>query len=278
MTYYPQTVLIQRNIYVGGGRADSDDQNCTIQVYDMDSNTWSRLPKYQCRSFAMTVINSQLTLVGGKNTSIPQSTNQLAVYDPWSNKWTYPYNPMPTPRHSPAVVNHDIWLLVAGGYDATMLTTVELLNMSTNQWVTASPLPTPCGSMSSTTDLDYWYLTTARKQVFRVSLPDIVQQTGSKSTTSKAWSRLPDTPLEKSAVIAFRGSLLAVGGSRDNRTSSKHIYLYQPENERWTRAGELPTARQFCSCIPLPSGKMLVIGGEENYTRTSRVDEATVLD
>ena len=268
---------MQRNIYVGGGRADNDDQSCTIQVYDMDGHRWTKLPKYKCRWFAMTVINNQLTLVGGKNISSPQSTNKLAVYEPSSQKWTYPYHPMPTPRHSPAVIVYDIWLLVAGGYDASgKLATVELFNTSTKQWLGASPLPTLCGNISSTTDLDYWYLITARKQVFRVSLRDIV----SKPATSKVWTPLPDTPLENSAAIAFRGSLLAVGGSHDTRTSSKDIYIYQPESKKWTKASsaELPSARHFCSCVPLPSGKILVMGGEENYAQTSRVDVAAVLD
>ena len=67
MTNYPKTAVLQKNIYVGGGHAAAGNisENCTIQVYDVDKDKWYCLPKYSCRKFAMTIINSQLTLVGG---------------------------------------------------------------------------------------------------------------------------------------------------------------------------------------------------------------------
>ena len=63
----------------------------------------------------------------------------------------HPYQPMPTPRVRPAVLMCDIWLLVAGGCDAswTDLAIFELYNTSTNQWLAASSLPTPCGYLTS---------------------------------------------------------------------------------------------------------------------------------
>ena len=280
MTYYPQTALLQKNIYVGGGNASNLSDNSTIQVYNIDKGKWYRLPlRYSCRWFAMTVINSYLTLVGGYDPSTRKVTNKLAVYDPLSKAWTYPYHPMLTARWGSAVVTYDIWLLVAGGFDAawTNLVTVELLNVSTNQWMSTSPLPRPCGYMSSTVDLDYWYLITACKQVFSVFLPNLVSQTDCKYTNSKLWCRLPDTQLENSAAIAFRGSLLAVGGRQDNGTSSTAIHTYQSESEKWTRVGDLPAPRTYCSCIALQSGEMLVVGGE-SYSLSSRVDVATVLE
>ena len=120
-----------------------------------------------------------------------------------------------------------------------------------------------------------WHLITAHKKVFRAFLPDIVSP--HKPTNRQPWCPLHDTPLENSAAIAVRGSLLAVGGRHENGTSSTAIYLYQPESEKWTKGGDLPALRTYCSCIPLPSGEMLVVGGESyNYTVTCRVDVATV--
>ena len=96
----------------------------------------------------MAILHSRLTLVGGVHAFTgrglladfigtlfkpPKATNQLAVFDTMPQDWMYPYPPMPTPRWTPAVSTYEIWLLVAGGCDVVDLTTVELLNTSTNQ-------------------------------------------------------------------------------------------------------------------------------------------------
>ena len=250
-------------------------------MYNIDADNWSHLPRYQYTRFAITVINHHLTLVGGYGGGL-EVTNQLAVYEPSSQHWTYPYNPMPTPRCALAVLMYDIWLLVAGGHADpwTVLTTVKLFNTSTNQWLAASSLPTPCGLLTSAIVDDYGYLVMNSKQVFRVSLPDIVSQTVDQSTASKSpalWCHLPDTLLSCSAAISLRGYLLAMGGRHDNGTKSTEIHLYQPESEQWTKVGDLPNARQYCSCVVLPSAELLVAGGHENSgQQTSRVNVASV--
>ena len=119
MSYYPHCVVLERRVYVGGGFTDYDDY--TVFKYDPDTDNWSRLPRYRYRWFAVSIINSRLTLVGGYNDR-GSPTNQLAVYKPSSQHWTYPYHRMPTPRFRPAVVMYDIWLLVAGGVLVLVLT------------------------------------------------------------------------------------------------------------------------------------------------------------
>ena len=281
MTEYPHSVVLERSVYVGGGYAVYGDGEYCMQVFNMDAEKWSRLPRYRYRYFAMTVINHHLTLVGGPGGGSLEVTNQLAVYKPLSQHWTFPYNPMPTPHYRPAVLMYDIWLLVAGGRDAsfTDLATVELFNTSMNQWLATSSLPMPCSLLTSAIMDNYGYLVMNSKQVFRVSLPDIVSQTVDQSTTSKLpalWCRLPDTPLSCSAAISFHGYLLAVGGRHDNGTRTD-IYLYQPESEQWTKVGDLPNARYYCSCVVLPSGELVVAGGSESSVRlTSRVDVAVL--
>ena len=278
MSYYPHCVVMGRSVYVGGGSTLYDDAHSVLK-YDLDADNWSHLPRYQYMRFAVSIINSRLTLVGGCDDL--KVTNQLAVYEPSSQHWTYPYHPMPTPRYRPAVVMYDIWLLVAGGASWTELATVELLNTSTNQWLAASSLPTPCGFLTSAIVDNHGYIVTSSKQVYRVSLPDIVSQTVDQSTASKSpalWRRLPDTPLENSTAISLRGYLIAVGGRHDNRTRTD-IHLYQPESEQWTKVGDLPNVREYCSCVVLPSGELLVAGGHDSYGQpTSRVDVASVLN
>ena len=95
MTEYPHSVVLERSVYVGGGYAVYGDGEYCMQVFNMDAEKWSRLPRYRYRYFAMTVINYHLTLVGGRGGGSLEVTNQLAVYKPLSQHWTFPYNPCP---------------------------------------------------------------------------------------------------------------------------------------------------------------------------------------
>ena len=172
---------------------------------------------------------------------------------------------------------------MAGGYGATWtnLATVELFNTSMNQWLATSSLPRPCDLLTPAIVEDYSYLVMYSKQVFCVSLPDIISQSVDQSTASKSpalWCHLPDTLLSCSAAISLRGYLLAMGGRHDNLTITD-IHLYQPESEQWTKVGDLPNVREYCSCVVLPSGELLVAGGQESYVElTSRVDVAPFLN
>ena len=292
-TEHPHLVELEGKVYMGGGSAHSarGDESEVVQVYDAEKNVWDKLPRYRCRYFAMTVINSHLTVVGGEDTYTRKPTDQLAVFHPTFRKWTYPYPPMPTPRYWPAVVIHNNkWLLVAGGYgecDGSPLDTVELFDTSTKhaQWLSASTLPMPFHITTSTILKNDWYLVTGSKQVFRVSLPDIVSQTVDHSIASNSlapWCRLPNAPLKNSAAITFNELLLTVGGSQPSKkgsydTSCTEIYLYQPESQQWTKVGDLPNARHCCSCVVLPDSKLLVAGGKRSesflpYLPTKRVN------
>jgi len=147
-----------------------------------------------------------------------------------------------------------------------------------NQWLATSSLPRPCDLLTPAIVEDYGYLVMYSKQVSRVSLPDITSQTVDQSTASKSptlWCRLPDTLLSCSAAISLCGYLLAMGGRHDNLTRTD-IHLFQPESEQ---VGDLPNVHEYCSCAMLPSGELLVAGGQESYVElTSRVDVAPVLN
>ena len=233
----------------------------------------------------MAVLQDQLTLVGGCETSIWKVTNQIAVWD--SRQWTHPYPSMPTPRYSPAVVTYIKWLVVAGGDDGNhCLSTVEIMDATNKQWFTTTPLPVRCRSMTSAIVGEECYfmggftdqsvIGQPNKQVFHVSISAITSQVPSQSAIIPIqWHTLPDTPLECSAALALRGSLLAVGGRHSLGNSNSAIHLYQPESGQWVKVGDLPTARDACSCTLLPSGEILVAGGY-NKGRISQVDVASL--
>ena len=149
-----QSVTVGQKVFVGGGvtsSLDSDDDERTVYEYDEDSNQWVSLKPYNYRRFAMAILADKLTLVGGWNLSTLWETSQVAVWEGEGTPrgWTYPYPPMTTPRHSPAVATYEDRLLVAGGRDYGTLATVEVFNTTSHQWLSTSPLPVGCAYMTS---------------------------------------------------------------------------------------------------------------------------------
>ena len=128
MRGYIQSVVIHGTVFVGGGFADRDN-NYIVMEYDTCSGKWGRLPPYRLCNFAMTVINNQLVLVGGKDKQEKKS-KLLGIWSTDSKKWTHPYPDMPTARSSSSAVTYDKWLIVSGDRsgDDTFLSTAEVLN------------------------------------------------------------------------------------------------------------------------------------------------------
>ena len=278
------SVRLGEDVFVGGAQTGSlGDDAHTVYQYHPPTDQWVPLPRYKCVWFAMATLTNKLTLVGGYNTStwLYKVTNQIAVWDTegMSRGWTHPYPPMPTPRHSPAVATHDKRLVVAGGSKSQFsdpLATVEVLDTTSRQWLSTSPLPVKCFSMTSAiVNEELYYLLggTLTTETLVVSLPDITWSSVNSATTNTVltppppqWRTLPAPPLERSAAISVQGSVVAIGGRRGN-TSSTAIHVYQPATNNWKEVGNLPSPRYSCTSTLVPSGEILVAGG--NSKRTS---------
>ena len=281
-----QSVRLGEDVFVGGGYTVSlSSDTHTVYQYHPPTDQWIPLPRYEYVRFAMAVLTNRLALVGGYNTSTHQSTNQIAV---WDKKWLsggrkHPYPPMPTPRHSPAIATYDRWLVVAGGkkslYGAD-LATVEVLDTTSRQWLSTSPLPVKCYNMTSAIVKHELFLMggSLTTDTLVVSLLDLTQSSvqSAATNTSVQWRTLCAPPLKYSAAIAVHESVVAIGGLHGNDRSTA-VHVYQPATNNWKKVGNLPSARSSCSCTLLPSGEILVAGGRDsNGKRTSRVDAAAL--
>ena len=284
-----QFVVIDDNVYAGGGFSWFHEDGATVMVYSLETGSWRTLPPYESQYFGMAAVNNQLVLVGGINTSIDnhQVTNVLGAWGEGSQIWTHPFPVMPTARHSVSVISYQKWLVVAGGRKArdSYFQTVELLDTHSGQWYEGSPLPKGYSRMSTAINGNMWYLSGGyssqgvNKCVFSVCLDELISQAVSQSAgatlppTPSPWQTLPETPLNYSAIIILEGALLAVGGFR-----SSAIHLYQPTSKSWVKVGDLLTQRSQCACTVLSSGEIFVAGGYSDvWEITNHVDIATVV-
>ena len=300
MTEYPQAVVMNGKVYIGGRVALSSSSYSTaasgqtVMVYEYQLDKWSTLPPYECEYFAMAAVNNQLVLIGGFDVDEDAMTAQLGV---WDGKWTKSFTPMPTARCSASAITYIKWLVVVGGRledVVTKLVNVEILDTTLDQWYRCAPLPQPCSSISLTATVGnmcyalggYTSGHEGSTRVFGVCLDDLISQAVSQSQSANSndspppspWQPLPDTPLEYSTAVSVDGALFA-GGGLDNMKPSTSVYLYQPSTKSWVLAKILPYGRERCACIAFTDRKILIAGSgygsqevdiaEVKYHRTS---------
>ena len=262
-----QSVIIGDTVYVGGGNAYNNHD--MYEVMKLEQDQWTKLPEYTAKYFPMTSLANQLVLVGGKDLRNNKRTNQLAVFG--SGEWTHPYPPMNIARSSSTAVSFNNHIIVAGGTDdeGRIFSSVEVLDVASRRWYIAQSLPNPRSKLTSTLIGNTLYLMggmdhTLRptKTVHHVDLNELIAKALSNLDTPTIWQTLPEVPLVWSAPLSIGRSLLAVGGADDRFYPSSSIHLYQPDTRRWVKVGDLPTARYCCTCSVLPSGDVIVAGGQ----------------
>ena len=260
MNGYIQSVTVQEIVYVGGG--SSRGNGYIVMAYNTRSQTWHKLPPHVALNFAMVVINNKLVLVGGCDSR--GVTNILVVWEAGRRRWTQPYGPMPTPRSSPSAVVYKQWLIVAGGRTVLKnISTVEVLDIPSNQWKSALPTPSPWCEMRFAIigDMCYFmggYTGPATEMVYSVSLPALVSQTTStRSTPHPMWKTISTLGHTLRAPLTIGGKLLAVGG-KENGKAVSDIHQYLPETNEWVVVGHSPSPIT-CSCTLISERLIAVI-------------------
>ena len=183
-------------------------------------------------------------------------------------------------------------LIVCGGKDQSDKTTtvVEVYHSWTSQWHVASPLPFPCSHIMYTVVHNSLFIMgglasrlLSTKSVMFTSVPNLLDmclQPPQLDNTEGQWQRLPDTPHYCSGAASLGGCLLAVGGQSRPYAGTVYtsVHAYCPSSSSWLHVGDLPQPHTDCGAVTLPTGELVVIGGEEaNFAASTAVYKGSFL-
>ena len=261
-TFYCHVVILNDMMYVGGGGANVGG-GCIVLEYHPGRGEWSELPKPPLGAwgFAMASLNAQLVLVGGDDDGLGKI---LRVWEGASG-WVQPYPAMPTWRSDSAAVGYQHYLIVACGKNNGGVDTVEVLDGSSHRWYSSQCVPVGGEFMSSVLIGDHWYLSSLcwndkNPHIFTAHLPTLVSSAVSPARTSSAsiWQELPTPPVHGPTLLALQNHLLLVGG----RGPVHDLHHYDPLAKKYSQCGQLPVGMCGPSCAVLPSGELMVAGGQ----------------
>ena len=252
---------------------------------------WSALPDSKYENFSLAVVTDQLTTVGGMITETQSSTSSLLslTVKGWRKQWSEVFPPMPTARSGAAAVSTEGALIVAGGFSGNCIDTVEVMNISTRQWSTASRLPHPFSNVSGVICGDQLYLaggysdlSRTSKSVLTSSLTDLLSPPSlggrahslPRASRPGPWWHVRDLPVSLSTLINLRGHLLAIGGEDDARNSTAEVHRYDRHTNSWQVTSSMKNRRHGCLAAALPDNQLIVVGGCTNLTTRDSIEIA----
>ena len=236
------------------------------------------------RYFGLGEIGNELVTVGGCRSNNVK-TGTLNVYNEASQNWKQTIKPMPTARHSPAVVSLPTCLIVAGGWihpksaaasgnEATDI--VEIYNIKTEQWQSTYSLPFARNDSKMVTCNNTVYVIGGwdgemkkSSKVFTArideSVPTIRKEDGThvNCTIISAWKEVAGTPSFCPSAGSVLAMPLALGGLDGNDKTAEGIHAYSPSSNSWVKIGDLPCSLAYPAIVSLTSTELLVIGGED---------------
>lgn len=261
-----------KTLFVGGSGVSSAE----IFDYAVGGLSPTTPPPFAALRYAhtTTLLPDGKVLVSGGFNSVPVSTVDL--YDPATNMRTAA-DTMKTARYEhAATLLPNGKVMVCGGNDLTSRTsTTELYQPADNTWTTTGIMGSPRaahtvtllanGKVLAVGGYNGPYLSTSE-------LYDLGTNTWSPADTLETGPRGYHT-----ATLLANGKVLVAGGTKGSTASDTlaTAEIYDPATNTWSSVGNMAVARQNHTASLLPSGKVLVIGGDD---ATNTLASAEIFD
>ena len=246
--------------------------NRSKQVYEFDlqRKCWKAMPKHPVpEGYAVVCIDDTLTTVGGYFDKLWGGKYSNKLYSFVSNSWVEQLPSMPTKRSLASVAYGENMLVVSGGHkDFIPILTVEVLNVRSRQWSSASSIPYGLSKYAGSTAIcgGYVYMATClvftemgKNILYRCSLSALAQ---SKPKT-KLWQNIDDQSTSYSTMVVVDGQLVAVGGRDARYAPSREILRFDSSRNAWEVVGHMTVPRSDCLVAVLPGKKLMVVGAHE---------------
>jgi N-acetylneuraminic acid mutarotase len=253
---------IGNDIYVIGGFGKSGNVLNTVEVYNIQSDSWKAiapLPQPLHHTTASN-FNGKIYVIGGYTNNNWLPSDKLFVYDPKKNLWTEESS-MPTARGALTAVFIDGILYAIGGEGESGIMAInEAYNPKTKSWVLKSSMPTARHHVASAVVDGNVYVFGGRVQ--GISPITNVNVTEIYNPKMDQWMTLESMPSNRSGISAasINNDIYVLGGEDLTKTYNNNE-KYNIKNNKWEYQEPLPTARHGLSAVSFNDDKIYVIGG-----------------
>ena len=231
----------------------------SLYRYEYSTEKWSDLPPCPYHNSGLTIIDSELTTVGGLDDR-SHHTNKLLTLR--QRNWVMKYPPMNTACSRPAVVSTSDgdYLIVIGGYDGGRRTaTVELFQVKNRRWHKLTDLPQPLPVPSATICGDQLNVIGRDGNGYSCSLQALPSSDRLiMSPLTLSWKPLPRLPVTGSTAATLCGQLVIIGGLQGRSPVNS---IHQLVSREWVRIGSMASDRHYCLVASPSPDRIIIVGG-----------------
>ncbi|WP_437317161.1 Kelch repeat-containing protein [Sorangium sp. So ce385] len=276
------TLLPSGLVLLTGGRGHGfgmDEVLASAELYDPTADTWTPAPPMQRARIAHTATllpDGRVLVAGGEE---PDVRFAAELYDPATDTWTHT-GPMQRARtgHTATLLLDGRVLLVDGSTVDDGESYAEVYDPATDAWGLTSPTP------SSRT----WHTATLLPNgkvlvAGGYDLDGVVDTAELYDPATDTWTATSPMFHRRAGHVATllpNGKALVAGGDglqEGGVPASPRAEVYDPATDTWSPAGRLQRGRRYCTATVLPSGQLLLAGGQEDE-RGLRLDSAELYD
>ena len=298
--------MLDRNLYVSTKNAKGGFHEPLM--YDSKKDRWFLLPALPYVNFSLVTVpdKKQLLAIGGtvNNKGVIEITNKVFLWDEVNRKWTIVYPNMPTARFCCASMSHGSIVIVAGGITClnpwTLTRAVEMLHIkehslfTRSHWTVVEQLPFVVTNAIPLMVNDKLYVAVGSNtksgdnscDIVTASLPELLQSSSNKTSSSQVWRKLPDIPYTSFSINHYQGRLITFSGCHKIEQSVEDkpvwqsvplIHIYNDHTNTWDCIGEAPCDYLLGKSVRISKKKIYFIGGLTGTYVANKFDEDLVV-
>lgn len=268
--------LIDGKIYVVGGLDGYGRTLRSMEIYDIETDTWSNGPSMpEARHHpAVTTDGEKLYVVGGLMGINFRPVDTAYVFDPATSRWSE-LGRLNDFRGGATAGYLDGRLHVTGGVDQAGPTgSTEVYDSEEGKWISAESLPVPREHLASAVHDGSWYVAAGRTR-----FPDGNLGALDAFGPDGAWTSLADVPTPRSGFgMAESGGGLFVFGGEGPEGTIPQVEEYDTGIGKWIPFGHLPTPRHGLAAVADGNRIYVIGGGKRAGYSVSDVNEVLIIE
>jgi len=237
----------------------------SAEVYDPATKKFTVVAPMQLKRVLHTgtAIDGKVVVVGG-TVGLTSATARVEIYDPATDKWTDAATPESTHAGHTAVLLPTGKLLVIGGlYSGS----VDEYDLATDTWVARKGMAEARGLGASTLLDDGRVLVTGGGPDINTASDSAEIYDPLADTWNTVPSKMATARMGHSSTKLKDGRILLVGGTSGGVLAGareKSAEIFDPKTRTFTKVKDNPSQRAFHIAQLLPTGRVLVVGGNSD--------------